>query len=64
MILWPRSCYLVGYYGWARTNMESAGAFKSWRVLVCGAAGTCSDHDSTIKYSMYRPGLATSEHKP
>jgi hypothetical protein len=38
MTLWPRSCDLVGYYGWARTNMESAGALKSWRVLVCGAA--------------------------
>jgi hypothetical protein len=42
--------------------MESARALKSWRVLVCGGlcCRTFSDHDSTIKYSMYRPGLATS----
>ena len=38
LTLWPCSCNVVGYYGWARTNMEFAGALKSWRVLVCGAA--------------------------
>ena len=46
--------------------MKSARALESWRAspvarLCCR---TCSDHDSTIKYSMYRPGLATSENNP
>src|SRR5260370_15215975 len=38
LTLWPSSCNLVGYYGCARTNMESARALKRWHVLVCGAA--------------------------